>query len=237
MGANAVTTVPVYTAGEVLTAADMNITNSGIPVFATTTTRDAAFGGTGEKTLAEGQFAYIEATNTTQYYDGTAWQSLGAVALIETLSPSAAATAQFTTGSFSSAYKFYTIKYVLNTSFSMQLRSAGSTITAANYTRAIAQNSTGNVYSGGYNTGSTEFQIMNSTAAPRAYEGSIDCFDASTSRVQSFVPMNSFGLFSGATQATSFGLYLYTVAQVYDSLLFTATSGTLTGTIKLYGWS
>ena len=47
MGANAVTTVPVYTAGEVLTAADMNITNSGIPVFATTVTRDAAFGGTG----------------------------------------------------------------------------------------------------------------------------------------------------------------------------------------------
>ena len=78
MGANAVTTVPVYTAGEVLTAADMNITNSGIPVFATTTTRDAAFGGTGEKTLAEGQFAYIEATNTTQYYDGAAWQSVAA---------------------------------------------------------------------------------------------------------------------------------------------------------------
>ena len=76
MGANAVTTVPVYTAGEVLTAADMNITNSGIPVFATTVTRDAAFGGTGEKTLAEGQFAYIEATNTTQYYDGATWQSV-----------------------------------------------------------------------------------------------------------------------------------------------------------------
>ena len=77
MGANAVTTVPVYTAGEVLTAADMNITNSGIPVFATTVTRDAAFGGAGEKTLAEGQFAYIEASNATQYYDGAAWVAVG----------------------------------------------------------------------------------------------------------------------------------------------------------------
>jgi hypothetical protein len=77
MGANAVTTVPVYVAGEVLTAADLNITNSGIPVFATTVTRDAAFGGTGEKTLAEGQFAYIEATDTTQYYNGSAWLALG----------------------------------------------------------------------------------------------------------------------------------------------------------------
>lgn len=77
MGANAVTTVPVYTAGEVLTAADLNITNSGIPVFASSVERDAAFGGTGEKTLAEGQFAYIEATNTTQYYDGASWLALG----------------------------------------------------------------------------------------------------------------------------------------------------------------
>ena len=86
MGANAVTTVPVYTAGEVLTAADLNITNSGIPVFATTTTRDAAFGGTGEKTLAEGQYAYIEATNSTQFYDGSSWQAVagGKVAQVVT---------------------------------------------------------------------------------------------------------------------------------------------------------
>jgi hypothetical protein len=78
MGANAVTTVPVYTAGEVLTAADLNITNSGIPVFAGTSERDAAFGGTGEKTLAEGQFAYLETGNVTQYYDGAAWQPVAA---------------------------------------------------------------------------------------------------------------------------------------------------------------
>jgi hypothetical protein len=77
MGANATTFVPAYVAGEVLTAADLSVTNSGIPVFATTVTRDAAFGGTGEKVLSEGQFAYIEATDTTQYYNGTSWLALG----------------------------------------------------------------------------------------------------------------------------------------------------------------
>ena len=76
MGANAVTTVPVYVAGEVLTAADLNITNSGIPVFADATARDAAFGGAGEKVLAEGQFAYLESTNASQYYDGSSWQAI-----------------------------------------------------------------------------------------------------------------------------------------------------------------
>ena len=110
MGANAVTTVPVYTAGEVMTAADMNITNSGIPVFATTVTRDAAFGGAGEKTLAEGQFAYIEATNTTQYYDGAAWQSVAPtqqIAIFNETQASGTQSGASTTGSF--------IKRVLNT--------------------------------------------------------------------------------------------------------------------------
>jgi hypothetical protein len=73
MGANAQTSVPVFTAGQVLTAAQVTQLNTGIPVFATTTTRDAAFGGTGEKTLAQGQYAYIEATSTLQVYSGTAW--------------------------------------------------------------------------------------------------------------------------------------------------------------------
>jgi hypothetical protein len=77
MGANAQTAVPAFVAGEVLTAAEMTQVNTGVPVFATTVTRDAAFGGAGEKVLAEGQFAYIEATNTTQYYDGAAWVGLG----------------------------------------------------------------------------------------------------------------------------------------------------------------
>jgi len=77
MGANAQTAVPVFTAGQVLTAAQQTEINTGIPVFATTVTRDAAFGGAGEKTLAEGQFAYIEATNATQFYDGAAWQAFG----------------------------------------------------------------------------------------------------------------------------------------------------------------
>lgn len=73
MGANAVTSVYDFTAGQVLTAAQMDNVNCGIPVFATTTTRDAAFGGTGEKTLAQGQYAYIEANSQLQVYTGSAW--------------------------------------------------------------------------------------------------------------------------------------------------------------------
>ena len=78
MGANAQTSVPTFTAAQVLTAAQMNESaRTGVPVFADATARDAAFGGTGEKTLAEGQLCVLEDTNKVQYYDGSSWANLG----------------------------------------------------------------------------------------------------------------------------------------------------------------
>ena len=71
-------TVPLFTAGEVLTAADMNLSaGTGVPVFANTTTRDAGFGGAGEKVLAEGQLCYLSDSNIVQYYTGAAWATVG----------------------------------------------------------------------------------------------------------------------------------------------------------------
>lgn len=78
MGANAQTTVPTFTAGQILTAAQQNDSaRTGVPVFASTVTRDAGFGGSGEKTLAEGQLCYVEGTGL-QTYNGTAWVTWGA---------------------------------------------------------------------------------------------------------------------------------------------------------------
>lgn len=77
MGANAQTTVPTFTAGNVLTADQMNQSaRTGVPVFTSSTTRDAAFGGSGEKTLAEGQYCYLEDTKILQVYNGSAWVTL-----------------------------------------------------------------------------------------------------------------------------------------------------------------
>ena len=76
--ANEQTSVPLYAPSEILTAANMNISaGTGVPVFATTVTRDAAFGGAGEKVLAEGQLCYLSASNIVQYYDGAAWATVG----------------------------------------------------------------------------------------------------------------------------------------------------------------
>ena len=109
MGANAQTTVPLFVAGNVLTAAQQNISaGTGIPVFATTTTRDAAFGGS-NKTLAQGQFAYIEASGTLQVYTGSAWINSNGLQLISTTTIGSAVASVAVTGAFSSTYDAYKI--------------------------------------------------------------------------------------------------------------------------------
>ncbi len=71
--------IKLFASGDVLTAAQVNtyLQDQVIARFATTAARDAAYGGAGEPTLAEGMFAYIDADNSVYYYTGSAWQKFG----------------------------------------------------------------------------------------------------------------------------------------------------------------
>jgi hypothetical protein len=68
----------LFTSGSVLTAAQVNtyLMDQAVMVFASTAARDAAFGGAGEPTLAEGMICYISDANSLLYYTGTAWAAL-----------------------------------------------------------------------------------------------------------------------------------------------------------------
>ena len=62
-----------FTVGEVLTAGDTNgYLMQGILVFATTAARDSAI-----TSPQEGQFCFTKDTNTTFFYTGSAWATLG----------------------------------------------------------------------------------------------------------------------------------------------------------------
>jgi hypothetical protein len=114
--ANTQTSVPLFVANQVLTAAQQNTSaGTGVPVFATTVTRDAAFGGS-NKALAEGQLCYLESTNVVQYYDGAAWATVGPAAAAASGLTFISATTIGTTvssvtvsGAFSSTYDNYLI--------------------------------------------------------------------------------------------------------------------------------
>lgn len=141
MGANAQTTVPTFTLGQVLTADQMNQSaRTGVPVFAGTAERDAAFGGTGEKTLAEGQLCYLESTNVVQYYDGSSWATVGPAAtpgltLITTTSFTNQSTVNVN-GCFSATYDHYRIvfsNWTSNGNVQFRLRNAGTDRTGSDY--------------------------------------------------------------------------------------------------------
>jgi len=234
MGANAQTAVPAFVAGEILTAAEMTQVNTGIPVFATTTTRDNAFSGTGEKVLAQGQFAFIEATNTTQYYNGSAWVTVGASGLTLITSQvigSAVASVQVT-GAFSTTYDAYKIIVaggagsVANTGIRMTLGA-----TTANYYYGIPLA----IYSGGgaaslagTNTSSWEVGSVNAASLNVNVE-LVDPFNTKTTKM--------FAQVAKDTSGGSGGGFLDNTTS-YTAFTFTPSSGTFTGgTIYVYGYA
>ena len=64
-----------FTAGEVLSAADVNnfLMNQSVMTFAGTAARGSAIG-----TAVEGMLTYLEDTNTFQYWSGSAWAAIPA---------------------------------------------------------------------------------------------------------------------------------------------------------------
>jgi hypothetical protein len=97
--------------------------------FTSTTTRDAAFGGAGEATLAEGMFAYTTDTNTLWLYNGSSWVNLlgsdiGEQALSNRnviingamqIAQRGTSTASITTGNYYTADRWQTVNTTLGT--------------------------------------------------------------------------------------------------------------------------
>ena len=238
MGANAQTSVPTFTAGEILTAANMNISaRTGIPVFADSTARDAAFGGTGEKTLAEGQFAYIEniaGSAATQYYDGSSWQTLvvGGLTLISATTIGTAVSSVTVSNAFSATYDVYKITLsggagsTLDTELNLTL---GATATAYYYGQA------------GVNyVGATATNISGSNTTSWVSVGRVlhDGLQANFDLNGPFLSKNTFitGAIANENSARSFAGRLQNTTS-YTAFTLTAAAGTLTGgIIRVYGY-
>jgi hypothetical protein len=246
MGANAVTTVPVYVAGEVLTAADLNITNSGIPVFADSTARDAAFGGTGEKVLAEGQYAFLEDTNATQFYDGATWQPVGvAPGLVFVAGASFSAVTSFSlpTSTFSSTYANYKIIIHIPTlsadsAFTMRMRNAGTDTTSAiYYSTLIGVNSVASTKTIAADA-QTSMNFYNGDQTVGDYLASFDIAGPNLASITLFAG-GIGGVDTTQNDVVNFsGGYRVNDAVQYDSLSFiSSTASSMTGTYRVYGYA
>ena len=259
---NEQTSVPLYAASEVLTAANMNISaGTGVPVFATTVTRDAAFGGANEKVLAEGQLCYLSSTNVVQYYDGAAWATVGPASAggfvpiaptsvaVGSGTATASANGQVTltsvgtsvslNGVFSASYTNYKIIYRTNLSTtsntSVRLRVAGTDSSSSDYLK----NQNVVEASGNYPTtvaATTSWLIAQSGALTVNNTAVFDLLNPFSAAVTF-----GFGMFdqSSATAQNPFGAFsiMNKATTSYDGITILINAGTATGTISVYGYA
>jgi len=235
MGANAQIAVPSFTAGQVLTAAQQTQINTGIPVFATTVTRDAAFGGTGEKVLAQGQYAYIEATSTLQVYTGAAWITANpsGLTLIKTQTIGTTVASVEVTGAFSATYDDYLIVVT------------GGVASADNVLNlTLGATATGYYYRGQYGAYSNATVVGDNAQNASSWPAgllSTNNIDANITVKQPFTAKNSTYTQASARSTTNgiavtYGGYLANTTS-YTAFTLTASSGTITGgTIRVYGY-
>jgi hypothetical protein len=244
MGANAQTAVPTFTAGQVLTAAQMNESaRTGVPVFATTGTRDAAFGGTGEKTLAEGQMWYVEGTGF-QTYNGSGWvtwgtaPSAGALVVVKAETTFSAASSVTFDSVFTSTYADYEIifRYTSSTdsNLQMRLRASGSSNSTTNYNynefrasaTANSSNTTGQAqfltqYGGVTNLSGFRMTVINPQVAAQTIV--LPLGRANNGGSTGFFTTAMSGSFTATTQ--------------FDGAEFFPTSGNITGSYMVYGYA
>jgi hypothetical protein len=238
MGANAQTAVPAFTTGQVLTAAQMTDVNTGIPVFADSTARDAAFGGSGEKVLAEGQYAFLEDTNATQFYDGASWQVVGGglVKIAGTTSFSAVSSFTLPAATFTSAYKNYLLLVScvasgVGDNITLQVRSSGTTATTTYFSALDVltfANTTANLFS----NNASSFLLTTSATSTMSFNLNLGAGFGQTG----FATVTGFFLSENRTGSSTFGGQ-HRTSQNNDSLVFSVASGTITGNYEVYGYA
>jgi len=204
--------------------------------FATTVTRDAAFGGA-NKALAEGQTCYLESTNVVQYYDGAAWATVGPTAasglvLIKAQTIGSAVSSVPVTDVFSSTYDNYLVTInggvcADNDDIRMSL---GATVTGYYY------GGFGQTYAGAGTSASfaNVAYWMVGKATPANNTASVTIQNPFLSKTTAYggytASHRTDGLYVG------FGGYLNNTTS-YTAFTIVTSGGTLTGgTIRVYGY-
>ncbi len=241
----AVTSVTNFSDGNVLTATALNAINCGIHVYADAAARDAAYGGSGERTLVEGEYAYLLDTDQTLVYSGSSWVTVGVapgLVYITGASFSSATTVSMASGVFTSTYKAYRVVLQITASGSdqqllLRVNNAGTPRTGSSYSGGslrAASSSASDV------TGSNLATSLNMAAitSTNDFLGKFDItvYDPANAATKTTVSAAGFGASNG-NQASAILLGgIYTTAEANDGLTF-LVGGNITGFYRVYALS
>jgi hypothetical protein len=222
----------VFTAGEVLAAADVNsfLMDQTVMSFAGTAARGSAI-----PSPVEGMYTHLEDSDNLQFWNGSAWRSPAGETLLKTVSFSAAAGFNFGNNTLTSEFDNY--KVVINLSGNtspllLQYRTGGVPNGTSNYAYAGS----------GLSTGNAAFSYVGASTAPWLFFTTTLIAGATIyvygpNKSQNTVHTGeAFGVNDTAANLAHMnfgGNFLATT--VFDDIGFFPGSGDITGTASIYG--
>lgn len=205
----------------------------GVLPFASAAARTTAL-----PTPTDGQYSYLQDTNSTEYYNGAAWVAAGispGLVLVNSTSFTSVATVSLN-DIFTSSYENY--KIIIGETgtstdqvFRARMRLSGTDNTAANY-------DTKRVYALG-GTSVLGIELDNETGFHLGYSQNhynyhtIEIFRPA---LATFTHLLNFNNFSNASYL-EIEAGIHDVATAYDGLTIFSTTGNITGTIRVYGYA
>lgn len=251
-----------FAAGEVLTASNVMgyLQDQAVMNFAGTAARGSAV-----PTPSEGMVSYLADSNVVQAYDGSAWNSLAYASSVFTPamipvvptsvdksggSASANSKGYVTfsgvssvslNGVFTSTYDYYKIFFSYesstNASNGIRLRVSGADNTTSNYVvgRTYQDDNTG----GFQNTGGQTAWGTTPTASVRQYNAELT-FVTPYGAVPTqgwHIGTEAASSGSGAKMAAQSGGMLFQASTSFDGLTLYPSTGTITGTIQVFGFN
>lgn len=219
-----------FTAGEVLTAADLTDTfgakaNLASPTFTGTPAGPTAASG----------------TNTTQLATTAFVQGAGGLQLITTQTFSAVSSVSIN-GCFTSTYENYKVTIAIsaasaNSVFRARLRASGTDATSSIYEFAVASTNGGNATVAGWsNSTATGFDVISLLTSYVPDAVNLEMFRPQiASSFTTMTVLGAGGLSGVSGTAGFFGAGKYQSNTSFDGLTIYPSSGTISGTIRVYG--
>ena len=219
----------------------------GVLPFATSAARATAI-----PSPTDGQYSYLQDSNTTQFWNGSAWQTAGLTPGLNLVTPTSIAnttgsasitggevtftgvTSLSLNGVFTSTYSNYRILFSgqgsTSVSTTMRLRASGTDNTGSNYKigRYYVGVNQSQVAGNTNNDTSTGFGFVIMQVSTTS-NGSIDLFDPQKASV------TSGNLITGGSFLDIYG-YSHTQATSYDGFTVFVNVGNMTGKVRVYGY-
>ena len=232
-----------FTAGEVLTASNVQnyLQDQVVMTFGGSAARSSAIG---TANFEEGMVSYLTDTDKVEAYNGTNWVQVGSsnqgLTLINTTSFSAVASQSFN-NVFSATYLnyFISLNYVTSAvaNQTWRLRVSGTDASGAHYQSALVGiNGAGTARNSSVDAGTSWVLNSGYSTAQKLQSNSINIFNPFATDWTT-VNLMSVGVDSGNATFARTGGENHIQATSYDGFTIITDSGTMTGTVRIYGYN